>query len=833
MPLFSYECHCGYLVLVECDGCPEGAAQNLSAELRRLPSDAVGLCSGLPPLLVTNKYFTAMVQTVIICADDFPFGTELNVSSVGFVFLVGDATSADSVPWHSAPMSCLIRVVMCYGSCVATRDLMHDACVLNNFELITHGEAYEMLSPGVETRGLLGGDLVGAARLIQILHNTVWPENTRVPHDDAKTISGTVSKNLVVFVGADSEEVMNCIAATVGNEVVNSTEHFRFTGFWPPKTVVSGSERDQRGLKRTETLEAPHKSFREGLCGTTLTVANEHYVSSLGVEFVHPVMFFPAMADLFMVKYGGRHAQLAVVCWPPLQHFQKVGAANGGNAPVRRLSLPVFIEQIKRWGVERCVVAATMDTDEEDTISPFEAHFCAEGGIEIVHGAFKAADKKHTHDINITAVGMARLLEMLHEAKWPERQRLMKLSESLSSDSQVNRVLFWSKATTTVEEETIIFQVLRDMEVITPRTAAEQWKVVLPPTLASAVRKGPLAVTTARNRYFEAAISVHCYGGARALTKRDSPSSAEELSPFGVVIILTTTQSCERESRNGLLTILSNCCASARGGHCRGDLVLNGPHGCESEMTQSLCAATEVEQAFVLYIVDGDENNDALVDDVEDIIKGLMSDSEVSKCTHSSGGGAEEDWDKGSNGDGSSEDLPLRTDDDSCEGSFDDLMSVVPQIEVVYGAGPENGIARLREIMNQHMWSNRVMVDKCIRSHNGSTSSSRNASFSTIKAEKLNDPSVPHNVNISEAEEVDVVRVGCELPPNYLIDPLTRKSVWVEALNGTALEGEQQQQQLMYWIDAMKQHGHRLPRTTRQRQAEILSKKLGEELGVS
>ncbi|ESL11532.1 hypothetical protein TRSC58_00714 [Trypanosoma rangeli SC58] len=820
----------GYLLLVKCHSGSEGEAFQLGAELLRWPEEvAASVYSGgdatLPSIPVSNKYFSARVRVVITDSDALMSVTAAEVAdaadaslvsrlmqppfvnNTGCVLLVDGSVHPDQVSWHHVPHLCLFRVVVNFrGAGAKVRDEMwYDACVVNGFEYVPHAEGFEVLPAGVERSGLLGGDYQGAARLCQILHNTMWPEPCRVYNracsDADRQAAGrrAASTNLLAVIGVNGEDVLHWLC-TAGRD-----RRF-FTAQWSLGAEAKTREQREASSWRSSG-EGEQKALR---------LANKYYTATVGVQCLHPVLFCPAMVDLFRAQYLDRRPKLAIVPWPPTLPGS---AGEGTTFP----QLPVLIDHLRLWGVDDCVLLARRASE---SLSPFELHYIEEQGIEMVcvADAELARDEEKAREFGPS--GADRLAEIIHTIEWPQRTPAPSSPPTTSlsaSGKPSNRVLLWACASSTQEEEELLCTTLHRCF---PVASGPSSVTLL--SLASSSVAAPLTTTNICNRYFNATVNVHSFGGARSAVMQETEPTAEQLDTFGVVALLTKAEMSDASTRISVQAALEKCYGARRchRGICDLECLLDDEqHG--GDMTPQLCAAAEAAPVYVWYVVDGDEANDALAARVDDMLlhAALTTRDTVParatgnvSCVCEGGSG------------GSSKTSEVVNSD-----TEEDFLAVMP-IEVLYGVGEVDGVTRLREILQQHVWPLRTMTAKVPQQEAQRTKDEAETRHSTGR------------LSVEEKEECKVEEavlaalvVGCELPPDYLVDPLTQKSVHVEALtvSGDGTLGGQEQcalqqeveQELMVWMDKMRRHGHALPRTVRQRQAELLATKLGDHLG--
>ncbi|RNF20833.1 uncharacterized protein Tco025E_03724 [Trypanosoma conorhini] len=836
----------GYLLLVECHGGSGGGqAFQLGAELLRWPEEVAASVHGgggatLPSLHISNKYFSARVRVVITdsdvltaaevadAADDSLVSRLLrppSVNKAGWALLVDGSVHPDQVPWHRVPSSCLFRVVVNFTAAGAKvrEETWYDACVANGFEYVPHSEGFEALSAEVGRSGLLGGDHRGAARVSQILHNTMWPEPCRVPNgagrgaDEQAAGRRAVATNLLVVVGAGGGDVLHWLCAA-------GRDRRFFTAPWPLRAEAAAREpRETRSWRRAGEGESQ-----------TLGLVNKYYTAVVEAQCLHPALFCPAMADLFLAQYGDRRPKLAIVPWPPTPPGQ---AGERAASP----QLPVLIEYLRRWGVDDCVL---LTRRAGESLSPFELHYSEEQGVEVVCMAGGESPRDEAEARAFGTVGADRLAEIIHTVEWPQRTPLPSApqtpgptSPSLAARKPANRVLLWACAASALEEE----QLFRATLHMCFSVALDHSTAALPST-GSASMDAPLTTMTVHNRYFDATVGVHSFGGARSAVMREPEPAVSQLHTFGVVALLTRAEDMSDASACAAVqAALERCYGAQRARRGIGDpecllLLHDEQHG--GDMTPRLCAAAEATPVYVWYVVDGDEADDALAARVDGV---LLRAASATRDTAPVGAEGDVSAVREDGSGGSAEALDVVSSD-----TESDFAAVTP-IEVLYGVGEVDGATRLREAVEQHVWPLRTMSASAPQQE-------------AQQAAEDDEPATGHNADgrlygerEEEGESKAVAAVaaalvfGCELPSDYLVDPLTQRSVRVEALTVAAegtlcgrethtLQQQQQQQQeleqeLVAWMDKMKRHGHLLPRTVRQRQAELLATKLGEHLG--
>nr|CCC95195.1 unnamed protein product [Trypanosoma congolense IL3000] len=820
------------VVLMCCDGCPASVARQLAAELRRLPEDAAGTCNAdhgtMHPIVVKNKYFTVHVQTRIVSASDISGQNDLSGSSTGYVLLVSSSTCVDSVPWHYVPATSLFRVLMDFSNADTLKEAFCDACVINRFEYCCHRDAYETLPDGIEGYGLLRGKLAGAARLTQILYNTMWSEGSHTPVSDSDCGCGVADKNRVAVIGSYGEGLMQWLAASSTESIGDLSVPSRLTAFCPSSFVSKAGrnkQSDEDYLQRlNKNTNAPLVHSANGAMGANMVVANSQYASILEVQYIHAAMFSPAMTDLFMIKYGRYHPQLVVVCYhSPCLWREGTDALSGEADEWKQISLPLVIEQVRKWTSDKILVVVIGERNEEETcVLSHDMSYCEQTGIETIFVTRGAPGGSYSPGSSAD-----HLNEIIHSINWPEQQQmLLRENKSVLTERKANRLLFWAAATNSVEEEFILPPLLETVECKPVPNVRSESVLPLPPTLMQSAGDQPVGSALVRNKYFEASLDIHCCGGMREFVVRSPQLTAEQLRCFGVVIIVTTSKCCEMEYSGRLLSVLKVCCDAIPAFQDDDDLYLEPSCGGEPNDTSALGAAAESSQDLVLYIMDGDEANDALAQSVEKLLQQLSSQSKF-YTNHLSLCESDEDGDcgKGPRGGLSNADS-LNGSDDGCYSINGDLAPLFPPVEVVYGSGSESGLARLKEVMVQHVWPERKMAKE-----SGVVASRADATRS--------DHLVPMNketaATLSVADAADgcgyEIHIGCELPPNYLVNPETKRSVRVAALDEGELSDECQKE-LIHWIEMMKCQGHHLPHRVRDRQAEVLSKRLGLVLGA-
>ncbi|ORC88715.1 uncharacterized protein TM35_000151460, partial [Trypanosoma theileri] len=340
---------CGHLVLLEYGTSHTGLALQLAAELLRWPEEIAfklynnddndNDCISLPDIPVNNKYFSTDVCITILTDSERSnrrntstvLGEELlqkSTLTTGCVLIVDESISPEQILWDSIPERCLFRVLMVFhnddhNTMRKTRrdGIWYDACVNNGFEYISHSSGYEVLPEGVETCGLLAGDLSGAARVLQILHNTLWPETCRVDkcnnnnnnNNDKKKKKenrnsssnereipykrGSRLENRVALIGIHTRNILDWF-------YVSLNDHRFFTMEWPPQ-----KEQHENYQRMTSTTNINTSNNINTInttntnMNTMLAIANKYYTAMVGVEYMHPALFFPAMEDLFMAQY--------------------------------------------------------------------------------------------------------------------------------------------------------------------------------------------------------------------------------------------------------------------------------------------------------------------------------------------------------------------------------------------------------------------------------------------------------------------------------------------------------------------------------------------------
>ncbi|KAH8606291.1 hypothetical protein ERJ75_001519800 [Trypanosoma vivax] len=811
-----------YLILFECGGpSAKGAAFFLAAELLRWPAHVA--CSAyelwqdggatLPPVEVHNKYFDARVCVRIGSSgepSECPIYTTAKAmrsvlagleASSGVVVLVDGTTEPNTIPWHCVPEQCLFRVVMGYGLSKEQSAIWYDACVSNGFEYVSHREDYEVLAVGVERSGLLCGDLSGASRLSQIMHNTLWPKESRITKHVGGIGDDADATNVVAVVSTSSVQLLEWLASS------SRLESNRYTAL---ETVDMGTQRCY-AVKKTPS---PSKDS----CAPThrLLVANSRYATVLEVEYIHPVMLFPAMSDLFLSMMSFRRPGVVVLCWPPHCAFAEDSLTAAANSPPAGYPpLEVFINQLQRSGASRCVVVVS-----GPFLSPTDERLCIDCGVVVI----RVDSRAHNGALQDGEVG--RLLQVLHSVEWPLRSTPFERGTQPGDDEphtsvpceKKNSVLLWACASCPEEEEGVLQHLATGMKLTLPDSQVGRLLAHVP-SLMSSKDGCPMGEMTVRNRYFEADISVHCFGGLRALVAWERAPTPQELLAFGVVVVATNVSSLCEASRGNVLSALHSCCEASffrqrrRQGKRRGsDIILQGEYNSAEDLTSELCAAAEDTQVFVLYITDGNESDESLVNVVEELLNGLQEavgewgrESSKGLCGNSPQTG--------------SRSSSCGSRNDHVDESF---LSLLP-VEVVYGAPHGVGVRRLQEAVEQHVWPMRRMRKDSIMSN------SRCGQVAQKKQEVA--PSTSCGAAAVDAERVADVTIGCEIPPHYLVDPLTLRSVAVEFLR-VEVPDEEQNRQLIRWIDNMKHHGHLLPTATRQRQAAVLTQKLGKHLQV-
>ncbi|KAF8297141.1 hypothetical protein TcYC6_0082160 [Trypanosoma cruzi] len=825
----------GCLLLVECRKCDGSEAFRLGAELLRWPEEVAAkvYSSGdatLPSIPVSNKYFSTKVRIVITDvnalaaenstteasdAEDVSllssFLRPQSVNKTGWVLLVDGSVHPDQIPWHCVPNSCLFRVVVNFNGVgmKVQEKIWYDACVANGFEYVPHLEVYEVVPAGVERSGLLGGDYRGSARLFQILHNTMWPENCRVPNgaksdaDDKKAERRRAdSTNLLAVIDDNGNDVLHWLC-TMGRD-----RRF-FTAQWP----LEAGETTLRQEKKISWNSAVGEERK------ALLIANKYYTARVEVQCLHSALLCPAMADLFLAQYVDCRPKLALVSWPPKSTQQVV---DGATFP----QLPVLIDQLRRWGVEDCVI---LTRRAKKFIFSFDAHYSEEQGFEVVYMDDDGLARVDEEARGFGTTGADRLAEIIHTIEWPQRTSTPTLkpppssTSALTSGKKLNRVLLWACGPSTVEEERLLSRTLH----MCFSVSCDHNSAAIA-SMTSSSMDTPVGSTIVHNRYFDATVSIYSFGGARSAIMREPEPSVEQLLTFGVVVLLTKADMSDESTRNSIGAALKKCYAAqiACCGICDSDWLLLDEENPDRDVTRQLCEAAEETPAYLWYFLDGDESNEALVTRVEEMLlhvtsraSGTMSAGAAGKihgvCEHGSGGSSENS-------------------DAISNGKDDDFAAT--SIEVLYGLTDVDGTTRLGEVVQQHVWPIRTMKTIELQQE------VRQEKKTEHDTEKV--PAKERSVKEEAvaAEEVPALLIGCELPPDYLVDPLTQRSVHVEALAVVA-EGKlgergqsprrqkELEQDLMVWMDKMKRHGHTLPRTVRQRQAEILAIKLGEHLG--
>ncbi|EKF39471.1 hypothetical protein MOQ_000298 [Trypanosoma cruzi marinkellei] len=827
----------GYLLLVECRKCDGSEAFRFGAELLRWPEKvAVKVYSGgdatLPSIPVNNKYFSTKVRIVITDgnalaaenstseasdAEDFSLLSSLlrpqSVNKTGWVLLVDGSVHPDQIPWHRVPNSALFRVLVNFNGVdmKIKEKIWYDACVANGFEYVPHLEGYEVVPAGVERSGLLGGDYRGASRLFQILHNTMWPENCRVPNgangdadDKQAKRRRAASTNLLAVIDDNGNDVLHWLC-TKGKD-----RRF-FTAQWP---LEAGET-----IRKQEKNMSWNSAVGEGR--KALGIANKYYTAKVEVQCLHSALLSPAMADLFLAQYADCQPKLALVSWPPTSTQQVL---DGATCP----QLPVLIDQLRRWGVEDCVI---LTRRAKESISSFDAHYSEEQGFEVVYMDDDELARVDEEAREFGTTGADRLAEIIHTIEWPQRtptptpQPPPSSASALTSGRRLNRVLLWACGPSTVEEERLLSRTLH----MCFSVPCDHNSAAIA-SMTSSSMDTPVGSTIVHNRYFDATVNVYSFGGARSAIMREPEPTVEQLLTFGVVVLLTKADMSDVSTRNSIGAALEKCYAaqSASCGICDSDWLLLDEEQPDRDVTRQLCEAAEETPAYLWYVLDGDESNEALVTRVEEMLLHITSRASGvvpagatgklhSVSEHSSGGSSENP-------------------DAISNGKDDDLAAAF--IEVLYGLADVDGATRLGEVVQQHVWPIRTM--KTIEPQHEVRKEKEKKTEHDTDGVPAKERSVKEEA--VAVEEAPAQLAGCELPPDYLVDPLTQRSVYVEALAVVADDklGErgksprrqkELEQDLMVWMDKMKRHGHTLPRTVRQRQAEILAIKLGEHLG--
>lgn len=190
---------------------------------------AQAVCAGdCRPIQVNSKYFS--VEITLLCAtfqdwfaDEFD---RTRVSSV--VTVVSQSDEPNSVPRITLPWLAFEAVVgVNFAADSEIAENWRSACVTRGQEWVSPGLefGFEFASPLSATAGLLAGDLGGASRILQLLHQTPWPMSSTFERDSS-------SSNWMMCVG--DRMTVAAVLESAGLEIVNdgasailNTRYFR------------------------------------------------------------------------------------------------------------------------------------------------------------------------------------------------------------------------------------------------------------------------------------------------------------------------------------------------------------------------------------------------------------------------------------------------------------------------------------------------------------------------------------------------------------------------------------------------------------------------------
>eukprot|EP00672_Neobodo_designis_P025503 CAMPEP_0174838854 /NCGR_PEP_ID=MMETSP1114-20130205/7665_1 /TAXON_ID=312471 /ORGANISM="Neobodo designis, Strain CCAP 1951/1" /LENGTH=531 /DNA_ID=CAMNT_0016072965 /DNA_START=64 /DNA_END=1656 /DNA_ORIENTATION=+ len=125
----------------------------------------------------------------------FDVGVTLVPGSQALADVDGVVYLSNAVPEFASSTRLVLHALVALSSLSERScEALHSACVANGCELICGGDPFSPIEPAAATAGLLDGDVGGASRVWQLLHQTMWPKTETVANSEN-------SQNCVLVVG--------------------------------------------------------------------------------------------------------------------------------------------------------------------------------------------------------------------------------------------------------------------------------------------------------------------------------------------------------------------------------------------------------------------------------------------------------------------------------------------------------------------------------------------------------------------------------------------------------------------------------------------------------
>lgn len=738
--------------------------------------------------------------------------------------------------------------------------MWREACVLHGYDCILYD-----LSPSGRTmdadpiaairQGALGilrggaGTLIGVSRVAHILGSTLWPASLRrartregEPRHLRRTPTALQRENGFVVVAGSLATFVDALRPP---PTAGGCDQSRYVTL--PFGTLPESRRGNEGTPMIPPEEiASAGTEPEGVASATWILCNRYYSAVVRASVILPTMCAPSMRDL-LTRQAERLQEdpetawcrgVGFVCWPPHGTSPPPHESPEGSAfrwRDRTPPLAVILRELQRaFGIDDVVLLTCCP------LTAFEERLCESRRVEVV-----VLPPGHTAPVSCSGSkqtiegpeGVDRLHECLHCTSWgitgpPPLTDLF----AARGDGHRNRCLVSVVGgSDAAEEEAWAQEILEGCLLNHDGLPPLRF-----PCTTTADSSAPYTLEV-KNRYLTASVGVEVWGGARARLADSQHLPARWEAHYEAIIIGCSRRSLERcrtavqrhhqnvSALASLIQSVQRCLYAQQQADL--DAILGS-----TLPTPETTASTRCLTAL-LYVVDGCEVEDA------DLVASCLHDIVAAAPNVTNTGKGDSDCE--------SQDeaaFPLM------ECVFGRQLSsdrCVSSAEGECGARRTEGLARLREALLLHPWSTPTTAGT------GPGTTGAAASVETVVeqggAEEVHvdgtfaiageeEPSIPSDLpnDSHPVSDPQFPSIGCELPPTYLVDPFTSRSQHVSALQHyqdaaassaastciAPLEDatrEAYHEELIGWINRMKEHGATLSRALRQRQAEVLA----------
>ena len=360
---------------------------------------------GSTAMHVKNKYFDLDITASIVPLDQAASLEDLlrdEKRVVGAIVVVDYRDRTNMIQWSDFSPKLAFRLLMCRtgspdddgkGTKVEKTQPWYDCCVANKFEFIDFpwrsDEDYKP-RPGVEKFGLLGGELEGSERVLQVIQNTNYSavkafqeENRSMPTTRSGIrIGNETSENTILVIAVDTERA---------------------------EGVFSRAFPDFRRKEKKESKEKRHDDL-DDCSGVKInfTVDNKYYTMSAVARVVTNFCFHASMKDLLRL---GRTYKAIFFVVSERDHLPQLAPA---------------VEMCEMLAEEKYLVVDTSSMPTTPLIRQWGENNVTESIV------VSADDKGAFFDKAEGAFGLCRLVEVVGVLPWEMKKATMKSAGSAS-----------------------------------------------------------------------------------------------------------------------------------------------------------------------------------------------------------------------------------------------------------------------------------------------------------------------------------------------------------------------------------------------------------------